>query len=282
MKIAVLSDTHLGRRNFRKASRILNDIERIGYEQFEKCIKDIIKNKPDLFVFTGDLFHYSSPSDYSIQQAIKTLKLLEEAQIPSRIIAGNHDYNNKNSKLGFHVFKLLESSFNEDYIKFIYENSFSETIEDKSKKYNLSYLPHIHLSYDENGNLLREKYDEEINKLLEFSRKFSPGDNNILFSHGVINSWVDRFIPSTSEENKLKKKNELMISTLLLEDEVCYNYDMTVLGHIHNSFHQILDGKFGKSFRITPGSTMEDNEGSFMIDKDDPDMLNTGDRKSVV
>ena len=46
-------------------------------------------------------------------------------------------------------------------------------------------------------------------------------------------------------------------------------FDLTILGHIHNSFNQLIDGNKGLSYRISPGSTMEDNESSFMTDKNE-------------
>ena len=272
MKIAIFSDPHLGRRNFRKASNILNDIERLGYQQFNKYIDNVISNNPDLLVITGDLFHNSSPTSYSINECIKGLKKLDKNKIQTRILAGNHDFNNKNHKLGNHLFELLESALNSsEYVKFIYKSAENEVFNNnnKNKSVNIVYLPHINIESNENGDLYKSEYYNQLNLVKNMSNTENLDDISILFSHGVIDSWIDRFISVKDNDEKVKYKNQLLLNTLIIDDNVSNMFDLTILGHIHNSFNQVIDGNKGLSYRISPGSTMEDNESSFMTDKNE-------------
>ncbi|MET0600598.1 MAG: exonuclease SbcCD subunit D [Baekduia sp.] len=91
MKLAHLSDTHLGYRRYHytvEGGR--NTRERDFYKAFERAIDEIIELQPDAIVHSGDLFDGFHPSNTAMLVAVKQFKRLQKAQIPTVVIAGNH------------------------------------------------------------------------------------------------------------------------------------------------------------------------------------------------
>ena len=85
MKFAHISDIHLGA--FREP--ILRQLERQAFEDaVEKCIELHV----DFVLICGDIFHVSIPDLTIVNETIKTLRLLEAADIPVYAIYGSHDY----------------------------------------------------------------------------------------------------------------------------------------------------------------------------------------------
>lgn len=102
MKIAHISDTHLGRRIKNTRNEIINNeirpLEDDFYNAWRKFVNEVIeaKNRPDIIVHSGDFFDTpagydrSSPPEYARKVAIETFKQLYDAGIPLVIIDGNH------------------------------------------------------------------------------------------------------------------------------------------------------------------------------------------------
>lgn len=102
MKIAHISDTHLGRRFRSTRNGIINQevrpLEDDFYNSWIKIVDEIIysKNKPDLILHSGDFFDTpagydpSSPPEFARKVASDTFKKLLDAKIPIVIIDGNH------------------------------------------------------------------------------------------------------------------------------------------------------------------------------------------------
>jgi len=85
MKFAHISDIHLGA--FREP--ILRQLER---EVFEDAVEKCIELHVDFVLICGDIFHVSIPDLTIVNDTIKTLRLLEAADIPVYAIYGSHDY----------------------------------------------------------------------------------------------------------------------------------------------------------------------------------------------
>ena len=85
MKFAHISDIHLGA--FREP--ILRQLER---EVFEDAVEKCIELHVDFVLVCGDIFHVSIPDLTIVNDTIKTLRLLESADIPVYAIYGSHDY----------------------------------------------------------------------------------------------------------------------------------------------------------------------------------------------
>lgn len=92
MKLALISDAHLGYRTGRKTNnKQVNIREEDGYKAFNECVEGIIENKCDIAVIAGDLFHSPSPSVNTLVRTKEILEKLSLAKIPVYIITGNHD-----------------------------------------------------------------------------------------------------------------------------------------------------------------------------------------------
>jgi exonuclease SbcD len=85
MKFAHMSDIHLGA--FREP--ILRQIER---QVFEDAVEKCIELKVDFLLICGDIFHVSIPDLTIVDETIRTLRLLQSANIPVYAIYGSHDY----------------------------------------------------------------------------------------------------------------------------------------------------------------------------------------------
>jgi DNA repair protein SbcD/Mre11 len=85
MKFAHISDIHLGA--FREP--ILRQLER---EVLEDAVEKCIELHVDFVLICGDIFHVSIPDLTIVNDTIKTLRLLEAAEIPVYAIYGSHDY----------------------------------------------------------------------------------------------------------------------------------------------------------------------------------------------
>ena len=86
MKFAHISDTHLGYKQYG-----LLDRENDFFETFEKIIDNIIEERPDFVIHSGDFFSTEKPSTKTLLEVQKALSKLKDNNIPIYAIAGNHD-----------------------------------------------------------------------------------------------------------------------------------------------------------------------------------------------
>jgi len=83
IRIAHISDAHLGRRQYH-----LEERERDYLEAFKRAIS--LARDSDAVLITGDLFDYRRPSPSTINELIDAVSSLG---IPLMVIGGNHDFN---------------------------------------------------------------------------------------------------------------------------------------------------------------------------------------------
>lgn len=83
MKIAIISDLHLGYRQYGSLER-----EEDFYSQYLKCMRRIKENNPDLLIIAGDIFDKPNPSPKAMDVYRKGISLLNG--IPIYAITGNH------------------------------------------------------------------------------------------------------------------------------------------------------------------------------------------------
>jgi len=94
MKIAHLSDTHLG---FRAYSRThasgVNQRSIDVVNSFRGVLASILEFAPDIVVHAGDFFHVVKPDNDAIFQGVKAVKEFQEARggLPFILCGGNHD-----------------------------------------------------------------------------------------------------------------------------------------------------------------------------------------------
>ncbi len=86
MQFAHLADTHMGYRQYGLTER-----ENDFFEVFDQAIDEIIRERPEFVIHSGDLFEYSRPPTWALLTAQKGILKLKEANIPIYAIAGNHD-----------------------------------------------------------------------------------------------------------------------------------------------------------------------------------------------
>ena len=100
MRIAHVSDTHLGRRISSSRRGIINNetrvIESDFYDSWEQFIDLVIEESPDIILHSGDFFDTpdghdrNPPPEHARRIAAKSFKRLERSGIPFVVIDGNH------------------------------------------------------------------------------------------------------------------------------------------------------------------------------------------------
>lgn len=92
MRLAHLSDTHLGHMRYNKvvADTGVNQREQDVYDAFERAIDGILDEAPDIVVHTGDLFDSPRPANRAVYHAARQVRRLVERDIPLVLISGNH------------------------------------------------------------------------------------------------------------------------------------------------------------------------------------------------
>lgn len=94
MKLAHLADLHLGFRQYdRQTSRGGNQREADVAEAFRRAVDDLLRERPDLIVLAGDIFHSVRPTNAAILFLFGQLQRLRAGlpDSPIVIIAGEHD-----------------------------------------------------------------------------------------------------------------------------------------------------------------------------------------------
>ncbi len=86
MQFAHIADTHMGYRQYGLTER-----ENDFFQVFNQAIDEIVNERPDFAIHSGDLFEYSRPPTRALLTAQQGILKLKEAKIPIYAIAGNHD-----------------------------------------------------------------------------------------------------------------------------------------------------------------------------------------------
>lgn len=86
MQFVHMADTHLGYRQYGLLER-----ENDFLEVFNQAIDEVINERPDFVVHSGDLFEYSRPPTKALLTAQNGILKLKNENIPIYAIAGNHD-----------------------------------------------------------------------------------------------------------------------------------------------------------------------------------------------
>jgi DNA repair protein SbcD/Mre11 len=92
MRIAHISDTHLGFSAYRKVDEDsgLNQREVDLYDAFQRCVDRMIDEKVELVLHSGDLFDTVRPSNRAISFAMEQFVRLTDSGAKVIVIAGNH------------------------------------------------------------------------------------------------------------------------------------------------------------------------------------------------
>ncbi len=86
MQFVHMADTHLGYRQYGLSER-----ENDFFEVFNNAIDEVVHERPDFVIHSGDLFEYSRPPTKALLTAQNGILRLKNEKIPIYGIAGNHD-----------------------------------------------------------------------------------------------------------------------------------------------------------------------------------------------
>lgn len=234
MKLAIISDLHIGKRMYRTDENGYNKYEQLGYLALEKNMEIIKVKKPDLIINAGDIFEIPNPSVLAMNKYFNSQKMIEG--IPTMTILGNHDFafNNKSNKCS--AAAMINHTYFADYeIK---------TIEIEDILFVM--MPYV---YDTNENI--ERY---LNECGEIARK-AKNKKKILVTHGVTEKYYNDF---------------LIGDKLMFSDELVGLFNLVIIGHIHSPFEY----KQGKTLVISPGAMIDyqayvDRTGPVFLNTDD-------------
>jgi DNA repair protein SbcD/Mre11 len=93
LRIAHLSDTHLGYRAFYKADPATGRNQRaVDIEHaYESAVSDLLTRGVGLVIHSGDVFHHTRPAYSAMRAFVRQTRRLENGGLPVVVIGGNHD-----------------------------------------------------------------------------------------------------------------------------------------------------------------------------------------------
>lgn len=202
--IAHLSDLHLGYSAGKKRidENGYNVRENDGYVAYEKAVDEIIKEKVDMVLVAGDMFHSPRPKNHTIIIAQNGLRRLAAAGIKIYIIAGNHDATDVRAEIPSS--QLLDEPANG-----IYSYSDPYVVKEIHPGIFMHFVSH-HAYVDQQDTMSLIKLEEDA--------------VNILASHGSCYDTNIGEILRTPNEPR-----EVVIPEAIME----LPWDYTFLGHIH-------------------------------------------------
>lgn len=235
MKLAIISDLHVGHRMYRTDENGYNKFEQLGYKALAKNIDIIVKEKPDLVINAGDIFETANPSILAMNKYFQSQQILISNNIPTMTILGNHDFAFNNRRNHCSAAEMVNHTYFADYeIKPVEIDGILFIM-----------MPYI---YDTDDNIA--KYLKTCKDLA----KESECEKKILITHGVTEQYY---------------KNSLISDKIMLSDGLVELFDLVIIGHIHTPF----DYYQNKTLVLSPGSMIdyqayEDRTGPIILDTD--------------
>lgn len=203
IRIAHITDTHLGFRQFNKQDPVTGRNQRtVDFERaFEWAIDDIIEKRPDGIIHAGDVFHFSRPTWASLRHFVQQMQRIEQAGIPTLVIAGNHD--TPRIRTGGSAYSLLELA--------LPKITFYAGYEDTHDLQTFHHL-NMHVHAIPHGALTND--DPVVPSVVD-------GKINVMTIHGMVKGILD--------PGKHAEPGEEQLDTSLLERK----FDYIALGHYH-------------------------------------------------
>jgi DNA repair exonuclease SbcCD nuclease subunit len=205
IRIAHFSDTHLGYRAYNKVEPDSGRNQRtVDVDNaYAKVIDDILDRKVDAVIHGGDVFHHSRPTWQSLRHFIRQMRRLEQAEIPTLVIAGNHD--TPRIRTGGSAFSVLELALPDIHFVCDYED-----VHDLST----FAAANLHVQAIPHGSL--------TNPDPVFPRAVN-GKRNVLVTHGLATGILAPGLQSEPGEQEL--------DSYLFDP----GFDYIALGHIHQA-----------------------------------------------
>lgn len=202
-RIAHISDLHLGYASGRKKNDLgINIREQDGYNAYNEVLGQIIENKVDMVLCTGDFFHKPNPTIRTIKEGLNGLSKLTDNNIPFYNLAGNHDATDNLTEYPANI--VLHN----EYAKlFSYTEPYK--VVEVTKNIFIHFVSH-------HGYIEQQ---ETMNKI-----KLIDNAINILATHGSCYDTNLGIILHTESSPR-----EIIIPQSVMD----MNWDYTFLGHIH-------------------------------------------------
>lgn len=226
LKIAIISDLHLGFRQYGSLDR-----EKDFYNQLYRVRDEINKCNPDMVIIAGDLFDKPNPSPAAINAYSEGVGNLKTDIICT--IKGNHTMILRDDHFAIDDFFGKEEFEDYYYLDDSSMNTQAHALASDAdvvfKKYSKIKVHVDGITYRSNSNI-----DEFLEIQKEMAEQCSEDFYNIL----VVHQSFKEFCGFTGEE-------------LSIEDINYSPYDAVICGHIHSRFDTVLSD--GTKF-IQPGS----------------------------
>lgn len=203
ISIGHISDVHLGYSSGKRINKEGVNLRVIdGYEAWHEAVKQMIHEKVDVVIVSGDIFHMAHPDIRTIMEAQKGLRNLADAEIKVYVGAGNHDATDIRAEIPANGV-LNEPNHN------IYSFTEPYIVKEIFPGYNFHFLNHH--AYTDQGETMKQI------KLVE-------DEINILVSHGSCFDTNMNVILHCPQEPR-----EVVIPEFVMD----MDWDYTLLGHIH-------------------------------------------------
>lgn len=206
IRIAHFSDTHLGYRAYSKIEPDSGRNQRtVDVDTaYTAVIDDILERKLDAVIHGGDVFHHARPTWQSLRHFIRQMRRLEQAGIPTLVIAGNHD--TPRIRTGGSAFSVLELALPD--IRFVCDYEDVHEIKTfAAHNLHVQAIPHGALT-NPDGAFVRAV----------------DGKRNVLVTHGVASGILTPGMQAEPGEQELDSH--------LFDDP---GFDYIALGHIHQA-----------------------------------------------
>ena len=234
MKVAIISDIHLGCKKYRSEENGFNKFEQAGYDAIDKYVDIILSEKPDLVINAGDVFEKANPSILAMTKYVQVQDRLKD--IPTMCILGNHDFSFANRLNNCSAAEMAKHTYFADYsLKAIEMNDILFVL-----------MPYI---YDN---------DENIKKYFDYCKEVtlkSTCKKKILITHGVTEKYY--------------RDHLLNDHYMFFTDEFVSMFDFVIIGHVHTPFSY----KQKNTIVLSPGAMIdyqayEDRTGPVILDTD--------------
>lgn len=246
MKIGVMSDLHLGARQYG-----LEEREEDFYRMFRVAINDFFYADVDLVIIAGDIFDKSRPSPKALKVFSNGIRELSNHGIDVVNVVGNHAMIQSSQFVTADEFLWSTFEDNDSYGLLDVDNIYHKT----NSGVNIFGLPY---HYDYDLDLFKDKISYFSDIIDE-----NPGMKNIL----VVHQGFQEFCGYTGEE-------------LSINDIPFDKFDLIICGHIHE--RKLRDLGNGTVF-LQPGSIERMNlaeardeevqgKGIYFIDTDNMDV----------
>lgn len=233
MKLAIWSDLHIGKRQYRTDENNYNAFEWCGYKALKENVKIIKDEKPDLIINAGDTFETPNPSVLAMTNYFEAMNELRG--IPTMTILGNHDFSFANMANKCSAVSMTGHTYFADYELKVVE------IDDIC----FIMMPYIYGKAEVIADYLNRCRKAALD---------STCSKKILVTHGVTERYY---------------KDSLISDPIMLSDGLVKLFDLVIIGHIHTPYDYYQDG----TLVLSPGAMIdyqayEDRTGPIILDTD--------------